>query len=495
MSDVRVKMLFHYSASNYLESEWFGNIGDFEEWLNINYYNTENYGGFKNNSWSYEKHIMFEKFWKSNPYREEANKLYIDYWNSSLSSYLGETMRNAVKKGEIYLFDVSYSKQDYDFLYGHIIPRENSSISDIVGGYCSGDSELLGNCVANQILDDYGERVYIVSSSGLKRMTRSFFLLDSLGKLDYDDDGLANIDEINMESGLIKKIAYDEYEFPTLLECLEYGNVFTMEGLNRFYNGTMIAKGLKEYMDNIRVLPLKSDPTMRDSDGDGILDNVYDKDGNIYDWVKESEDIFNFSDDNPLRKDIIFEWPAEYMNGEKLYNMSAAFRENEGHGSEPHKGIDIIPGKTENSTYAVATFNGMVESNEYSESAGYNVCLKYIIDGKIYVSRYLHLSSEGLIYVGGKGCRVKAGQIIGIIGNSGYSSGTHLHYDIYEYEKNIYIDPILFNRTQYNEEYNTKSNVWMKVPKNIKNSCGIRDCTDCSSYLEMIQKTYNLKEE
>ncbi len=529
MSDVRVKLLFHYSLSNYLESEWFSNIEDFEEWLNINYYNTENYGGFINNSWSYGKHIMFEKFWKSNPYREKANKLYIDYWNSSLSSSLGETMRNAVKKGEIYLFDVSYSKQDYDFLYGHIIPRENSSISDIVGGLCSTNAELLGNCVANQILDDYGERVYIVSSTGLKRMTRSFFLLDSLGKLDYDDDGLANIDEINMESGLIKKIAYDEYEFPTLLECLEYGNVFTMEGLNRFYNGTMIAKGLKEYMDNIRVLPLKSDPTMRDSDGDGILDNVYDKDGNIYNWVKESEDVFNFSDDNPLRKDIIFEWPVINSNKNKENKMTAGFTEKRNKMTTFHNAIDIA---AEKDTPVYATYSGVVlfvTPNEqwcndcYGPSRpcscgkgfGNHVSILVNIDGKQYIIRYSHLNqiNRGQLVVGEL---VKQGTLIGAIGSTGSSQGYHLDYSISEIRSvgfsmgedkvsDIYIDPILFDSKQSRYEIlevNIKTNWYIKIPKNLENKCsGIESqdgkiiyCYMCSDYLKAIKKLYQLKD-
>lgn len=57
-----------------------------------------------------------------------------------------------------------------------------------------------------------------------------------------------------------------------------------------------------------------------------------------------------------------------------------------------------------------------------------------------YMTAYLHLSAT-LVKVNDF---VKQGQIIAKSGNTGYSTGAHLHFSIYDLKKNEYIDPMKF---------------------------------------------------
>lgn len=85
-----------------------------------------------------------------------------------------------------------------------------------------------------------------------------------------------------------------------------------------------------------------------------------------------------------------------------------------------HTGIDFRGDKGEK---IYATADGVV-SNAF-RNGGYGNYL--LIDhGNGYASAYAHLQK----YVVHKGDRIKRGQLIGLIGNTGRSTGSHLHYEI-----------------------------------------------------------------
>ncbi|MDR2480438.1 MAG: M23 family metallopeptidase [Treponema sp.] len=87
-----------------------------------------------------------------------------------------------------------------------------------------------------------------------------------------------------------------------------------------------------------------------------------------------------------------------------------------------HKGIDI-------STYRsgdpiVATADGQVVTIDYSDDFGIYVIIKHKHG---YYTRYAHmLSSRARL-----GQRVQQGEVIGYIGNTGLSTGPHLHYEVH----------------------------------------------------------------
>ncbi|MDO5049609.1 MAG: peptidoglycan DD-metalloendopeptidase family protein [Actinomycetaceae bacterium] len=75
---------------------------------------------------------------------------------------------------------------------------------------------------------------------------------------------------------------------------------------------------------------------------------------------------------------------------------------------------------------ALATANGVVTEVSYNSVSGNYVTLNYgLIGGNSYQSMYIHLQGAAV----GVGQQVKRGQVVGYVGNTGGSTGCHLHYE------------------------------------------------------------------
>ena len=85
-----------------------------------------------------------------------------------------------------------------------------------------------------------------------------------------------------------------------------------------------------------------------------------------------------------------------------------------------HRGLDI---STEDGQPVFATAGGVVESASYTGDYGNLIVLKH---GFGLATRYGHLSGFGAR----PGQKVKRGDLIGYVGSTGRSTGTHLHYEI-----------------------------------------------------------------
>ena len=115
----------------------------------------------------------------------------------------------------------------------------------------------------------------------------------------------------------------------------------------------------------------------------------------------------------------------------RIYRLSSSF----GYRSDPftgkskrHSGVDFAL-KPGNPIYA--TGDGVVEKVKY-EFYGYGN--QVLIDhGFGYKTRYAHLKSINVV----EGMKVKRGERIGDSGNSGRSSGPHLHYEVIYKDKHI----------------------------------------------------------
>ena len=89
--------------------------------------------------------------------------------------------------------------------------------------------------------------------------------------------------------------------------------------------------------------------------------------------------------------------------------------------SKKHSGVDFAL-KPGNPIYA--TGDGVVEAVKF-ELFGYGT--QVLIDhGFGYKTRYAHMKTVGVA----EGMKVKRGECIGLSGNSGRSSGPHLHYEV-----------------------------------------------------------------
>ena len=95
----------------------------------------------------------------------------------------------------------------------------------------------------------------------------------------------------------------------------------------------------------------------------------------------------------------------------------------------PHKGVDFA---APIGTPIRATANGIVHSVRHSPSYGLVMVLQH---GSIYRTLYAHMSKvrKGMR----KGKRVKRGQVIGYVGNTGVSTGPHLHYELHRHKQQV----------------------------------------------------------
>jgi murein DD-endopeptidase MepM/ murein hydrolase activator NlpD len=108
----------------------------------------------------------------------------------------------------------------------------------------------------------------------------------------------------------------------------------------------------------------------------------------------------------------------------------------------PHKGLDFTAPKN---APVYATGDGTVQFAEFSDTFGFVV---YLNHGYSFETRYAHLTR----FIVNRGEKVKRGQVIGYVGSTGLSGGTHLHYEVLY--QGTQVNPInFFQRDLSNKEY------------------------------------------
>lgn len=90
-----------------------------------------------------------------------------------------------------------------------------------------------------------------------------------------------------------------------------------------------------------------------------------------------------------------------------------------------HSGIDIA--KAGSSVPVVAAADGTVIRSYYSSSYGNAVFISHNIDGKVFTTVYAHLQNRAVK----EGETIKKGEFLGFMGNTGNSTGQHLHFEIH----------------------------------------------------------------
>lgn len=89
----------------------------------------------------------------------------------------------------------------------------------------------------------------------------------------------------------------------------------------------------------------------------------------------------------------------------------------------PHNGVDIA---ATGNVYAVV--GGVVVENTYNTERGYMIVIAFKGDDqRYYTYLYQHLAYKSPIAIGSE---IELGQVVGTVGNSGYSFGTHLHAEV-----------------------------------------------------------------
>jgi len=108
-----------------------------------------------------------------------------------------------------------------------------------------------------------------------------------------------------------------------------------------------------------------------------------------------------------------------------------------------HEGVDITAPR---GTPVYATADGVVSRKQSPSGYGTNIIIEH---GYSYETLYAHLSKK----VVKPGQKVKRGQLIGHVGNTGFSLGSHLHYEVWKSGKPV--NPVHYFVSDITpEEYN-----------------------------------------
>jgi len=89
--------------------------------------------------------------------------------------------------------------------------------------------------------------------------------------------------------------------------------------------------------------------------------------------------------------------------------------------TQPHLGIDLA---ADIGTPVYATADGIVGSVETDPGMGKMILISHLSG---YTTVYAHLSLSKVV----RGQYVKRGEVIGAVGNTGYTTGPHLHYEVH----------------------------------------------------------------
>ena len=168
--------------------------------------------------------------------------------------------------------------------------------------------------------------------------------------------------------------------------------------------------------------------------------NIYTPDFNLMQSIFTYYDYYNGTINRggsltlPIGSEYAYLISTKYIDPDSDWGHRTPERTSNGWSSEWHHGIDIPTlGK---SIDAYAVLDGTITENYYNDSCGNYVTIRSR-DGR-YDFTYMHLE-ESLVEMNQS---VKAGQLIAKTGNTGSSTGYHLHIEIYDHVLNGYIDPL-----------------------------------------------------
>lgn len=127
-------------------------------------------------------------------------------------------------------------------------------------------------------------------------------------------------------------------------------------------------------------------------------------------------------DNIPPAKKGYFDYPVKDIRITQGYGMTS-FAKAGAYNGKPHNGIDF--GVNYESVYAVRDGKVLESGNNRNYAYGQWLAIDH---GDGLVTLYGHLSSKKV----GKGEKVKKGEKIGASGNTGYSTGPHLHFSVFD---------------------------------------------------------------
>ena len=134
-------------------------------------------------------------------------------------------------------------------------------------------------------------------------------------------------------------------------------------------------------------------------------------------------------------------YPIETLNMKTTspYGVKRRYQVNGKWYTDTHSGIDLVPSPSNNEAKILAIASGVVVSCNNKGVKGGSACYVRIKHDNGLNSLYYHLKSGSLKVKKGK--KVKKGDVIGIIGDTGLATGVHLHFQIDRGSSATSIDP------------------------------------------------------
>jgi murein DD-endopeptidase MepM/ murein hydrolase activator NlpD len=102
-------------------------------------------------------------------------------------------------------------------------------------------------------------------------------------------------------------------------------------------------------------------------------------------------------------------------------------------GGQFHNGVDLVLKDQTLGAPIYAPLSGTIDANYYNDRGGNQL----VLDSGFARFGFAHLQSKSPL---AKGTKVKQGQLLGYVGNTGTSTGAHLHFTLYLDGANV--DPI-----------------------------------------------------
>lgn len=161
--------------------------------------------------------------------------------------------------------------------FGVICDTVNDNLSQytaLASGNIKNNVVVFSDFIINQIkFPDKAEKKLIITSSGLTPLPDDFGTLSKTSTSNYDKDKLNDIEELNLNYVSFNDDGTITYpSFPEIKK--QYSGIFYVEnGLKRIESDIDKLK-LHNPFHDIYVIPIKSDPTNPDGDGDKVVDGV-----------------------------------------------------------------------------------------------------------------------------------------------------------------------------------------------------------------------------
>lgn len=171
-----------------------------------------------------------------------------------------------------------------------------------------------------------------------------------------------------------------------------------------------------------------------------LLDNIDNEINNLEEQIAGTADYSSL----PPDKDGYFTWPVNPHIITQKYGMTSYARSG-AYGGKPHNGVDFGIAKGSN-VYAVRAGKVVGSGDNGGYAYGKWIAIEHVdINGKKTVTLYGHLNEKKV----SKGDKISEGEIIAKSGNTGNSTGPHLHFSVFvsnsfelkesQYVKGLYI--------------------------------------------------------